>query len=289
MPTFSMYFNAVYVLESLPAGEPKTGTDLYDQVIAPATYHQDNLHTEFHHIENKSALLLRLLQIARECRRARRGPLLHIETHGELNGNGIVLQSGEFVSWAELKPHLVDLNVVSKLNLLAVISACSGAQLAQVVKPTDRAPVWGIIGPKTKISAADLFVGFSCFYREFLSSLDGRAALNALNGDTAIAEWPFSFTNAEWFFGHVYRNYLRKHTADAVLQEREEHIISQLKQRQSLSTEQERWIRQDAGQRLRDHRSFFERFRRNFFMIDLFPENVHRFPIQFSELEEGSA
>jgi hypothetical protein len=60
---------------------------------------------------------------------------------------------------------------------------------------------------------------------------------------------------------------------------------SQSERGQSLSPDELARARAIANQHLRDHRTYFDDFRRTFFLIDLYPENDGRFRITFEELQ----
>lgn len=194
--------------------------------------------------------------------------------------------SADFLSWGELKPYLIDLNTCSGLNLLVCLAACSGANLVKVVRPTDRAPVWGIVGPKRPISADELLHDYSAFYTELIRSLDGRLALEALNGGPPSADWRYAFVPAERFFHHVFREYLKSHTTPEAVSARVDWIVDEVRLGRKLSPKMEARLRADARRRLEDQRPFFDSFKNRFFMIDKFPQNVHRFPITFDDIQQ---
>ena len=106
--------------------------------------------------------------IAEDCKSNKHSPFLHFELHGR--EDGIFLTSDEFVVWDELKKLLSVINTVSKLNLLVLMAACKGAHIINVVKPDDRAPLWGFIGPSKDVWDFDLQEAYERFYNEFFSS-----------------------------------------------------------------------------------------------------------------------
>src|SRR5262249_3961098 len=141
MSVYDVYYNTIYVIESLPDGEWKTGTELYNRVIKPGASKEVGLFTSFTSVSDKREFIEALSSIAADCSDNCRGPLLHIESHGD--DDGLVVASGDVVTWRELKPFLTRLNVQCGLNLLVVLAACSGANLVKVLDTRDRAPVWG--------------------------------------------------------------------------------------------------------------------------------------------------
>jgi len=71
------------------------------------------------------------------------------------------------------------------------MAACNGRDLAKVLLPTDRAPVWAIIGPPKPVKAGRILDGFKAFYTKFFQAYDGREALNELNNSPNVRDWEF--------------------------------------------------------------------------------------------------
>lgn len=280
MPEYATYIDTVVVIESLRPGDLKTGTGLFDQVIRPLAV-QQNLRSVFRAVRSKKAFFTYLNQLTTECRQGGHSPVLHIECHGSEDGIEI---AGEFVAWKELKPYLIALNTVSQLNLLVVLVACSGGHLARVVTPVDRAPVWGLLGPKKPMEAGRLFRDLSAFYRTFLSTLDGRRALEAMNGGPPSPSWSYSFIPSEWFFKVAYRSYVNQETTPHALARRADWIVAQVLLRRALPKAAASRLRRQTLRQLGNQEHFFNEFRRRFFMTDLYPRNALRFPLSYSDV-----
>ena len=281
--TRSNKFNSVYVLESLPDCDRKTGRDLFENCIFPLGKLNKNLHTSLYQPFKKSEFLSVLKTIKSDCLNNSRIPILHIEAHG--NDNSIYIASGEFITWSEIKPFLCDINRISGLNLLVIIAACDGINLAKVVLPTDRAPVWGIIGPSKVIKAGRIYEGFKAFYSELLESFDGRKALNKLNKSPEIKDWEFKFFIAEHFFLEVYQNYLKSFCTDESLIKRAKRIFKDEISggRKLHPTDEERSIGKLYNILKSTQETFFKKHKELFFMIDLIKGNDKRFDITFEQ------
>lgn len=167
-----------------------------------------------------------------------RGPILHIESHG--CSEGIATASDELIYWQELKPYLCTLNELSRLNLLVVMAACNGMDLAKVILPMDRAPVWAIIGPPNPVKAGRVIDGFKAFYNKFFQTYDGKEALNDLNSSPDVKDWDFAFINAEFFFMHVYKNYIDSLCTETALVERSKKMVRELIAGRPLNSDDEK-------------------------------------------------
>jgi hypothetical protein len=271
-------FNAVYIIESLPDGDFKTGRDLFEISIYPLGAIKEGLDTNLGQPRSKSEFFKELSSIIDNCEINARSPILHIDAHG--NNEGIATASMEFITWAELKPFLCKLNEISGLNLLVVMAACNGMDLAKVILPTDRAPVWGIIGPQTAVKAGRVLDGFKAFYSKFFEAYDGIAALNCLNCSPDAKGSEFKFCNAEFFFMAVYKRYLNSLCTEEAITARAERMLKEIGGGRLLHPNDENRIIKDLKNLLITTQEFyFERHKRHFFMMDIIKENEKRFDI----------
>jgi len=283
-------FDSVWVLESLPADDLKTGESLYRDIIGPAVARWPEVTSTFRSINSKSEFLAVLDSIEADAQGAWRWPIIHLETHG--NAKGLGLASGEFITWAELREPLTRINRATRLNLVVTLAACSGAEMRQVLHLIDQAPFLYVSGPSTTREAGQLLMDFGAFYQEVLSSLDMRRAFDLLNGNERPARWVYPVIPAEYFFRCVFEGYVSIECTPDELRERENAIVAEIGRRQSVDLNYLAQVRLEVRAMLRNQEPHFDRFRRRFFMIDEFPENDNRFTISWSDLQgqtSGSA
>ncbi len=275
-------FNSIYIIESLPEGDLKTGRDLYEDCIYPLSGLKEGLYTSLSQPFSKNEFIHTLDLIIEECKANNRWPILHIESHG--CSEGIATASGEHINWQELKPYLCALNEISRLNLMVVMAACNGMDLAKVVLPTDRAPVWAIIGPPNPVKTGRLLDGFKAFYNKFFQTYDGREALNELNNSPDVTDWDFGFINAEFFFMYVYKNYVESFCTETSLIDRSKKIVKELVASRPINpNDEERIVNELCLLLTSTQQLFFEKHKVYFFMIDLVKENETRFQITFEQ------
>ncbi len=201
-------------------------------------------------------------------------PMLHIECHG--SEDGLELADGSFADWAELKQPITELNVATRLNLMIAVAACTGGALIKAVQLSDRAPFWGLIGPTKPLSAGDLEKAFRALYLTLLSTKSLAQAVDAMN--KASAPGLFLRTTSQGLFQKGWSIYKTEHCtteAFALRAKRMHERAAQLAIKPLPSIDQ-------LKKRLVDHEpTAFERFRRSFFMCDLYPEHSSRFPLQY--------
>ena len=79
-------FSSVYVIEFLKDGNLRTGRDLYESCILPLGQIKENLCTNLAQPKSKREFFDVLSKIVDDCEANSRGPILHIEAHGNDDG-----------------------------------------------------------------------------------------------------------------------------------------------------------------------------------------------------------
>jgi hypothetical protein len=273
-------FSRIVILQSLSPSEPHTGTKIREDIEVSNLFYNRGLQIEFKDVSKKTDFLFELRNLAEGTRKSGNNPLIHIEAHGSNDTTGLVLSSSEFIGWEELKKPLIDLNIATRNNLFVVLSACYGAYLTTIVLPTDRAPCWGLVGPTKPLQADHLLRSFSRFYQELLASGNGRKAVEQLNSDAGKNGINYSLTVAEDFFAMVNEKYISKYCTNSQYEKRAREIRKQLKNRGASPPSPGSLKRFYKG----TEKSFFEKFKNIFFMIDLFPENASRFTVKYEDI-----
>ena len=280
----SNQFSQITVVESLSASELHTGRKLFEDIEALNNTLGHSLKIECIDAPDAASFWLCLSNVYQAAAAGGHYPILHIECHGDETQSGLVLADQSFISWTELKPILTEINVASRCNLLIVLGLCHGAHLVQIVKPTERAPCWGLLGPWGTVRASDLLSGFAAYYRELLTSLDGDRALAALS--TASPSSQHQFISAQGFFKRTYAAYLANYSSTSGLDRRAKTISRKLHDLGSTARPGKGAIKRRLRQ---TEKPSFQRYADHFFMVDLFPENAGRFSVSFSEVEAMSS
>jgi hypothetical protein len=152
------------------------------------------------------------------------------------------------------------------------------------VQLTDRAPVWGIIGPEVTVSPGQVFDGFKAFYKELFESYDGRKAVNELNKSPEIKDWQFKLFFAEDFFKYVYKNYFVMLCNEDALLKRARKIVMEGGAGRPLNADVEYQMIQDFYILLKSTQEvYFEKHKQHFFMMDIFEGYEQRFQITFNQ------
>jgi len=277
----SIIFTKLWVIESLPDGELKTGKNLVDNQLEDAKIAQQNLKVNFKQPVTKSEFFEVLEKIKDESLNGE-FPMIHIECHGCEDGLGVA--SGELIEWDELREHFIDINKSCQLNLMIVVAACNGANLIKVSTKLDAAPFWAIIGPESEVTAGNIQVNFGNFYKIFFKDLDGDKAIKALNLGKSGSDRKYHFLSAEGLFSRAYLKYYKSHCIGKGKSERIESLTSQAMQNPEVKNRGVNWARIQIKNGLRDEDKHFEKLKKRFFFIDKYPNNANRFKISREDI-----
>lgn len=276
---FSFAFDSVIVIESLRKGDLPTGTDLFETTIAPQSLAQ-NIYAELYHISSRAellAVLAKAFQMAMDSR----SPIIHLEMHGDTDG--LQLANGDVMEWSELAPALGKINERTRMNLLVVAAACHGWHMTDILRPVDRAPAWAIMGPPSSAKAGDLYAAMKRFYDSLLMKLNLREALDAMNDGADMGDWTYRLQSADLLYCHVFRHYMSSVLEEDSHTERVNRLVADVARAQNLDVSQSMRLRVEIGADISNHQFWFDRYKTSFLMLDLYPQNAHRFPMQFAD------
>ncbi len=140
-------FNSVAILDAIPEGELNTARRLREDLEVVAASLQVRLIIQYFRIETVAHLTDCIDSLLTSLGESGIMPMIHFEGHGYSDENRIASASGEPCTWEQLKELITPLNAAMGLNLLLVLAACYGGSFVRAIRTTDRAPVWGLIGP----------------------------------------------------------------------------------------------------------------------------------------------
>lgn len=267
----SSSFNRLVVIDSIPADEQNTAVALRDAVNAVVASQAAAPAIEYKRVESAKEFRQFLLGLCAEVGSGASVPMLHVECHGNDDGLGFADQS--FASWADLKGPLGELNVATRLNLMVAVAACTGAAIGKAITLKDRAPFWGLIGPTQEIYNDELESGFVALYTKLFETGSPQLALEALRSSNSPGM--YWCKTAQGLFEAGWRHYRKTQCTPERMMERAQRMLDTLKSRRPGPYPP----LEDLKKRLEDGEpAGYERFAATFFMHDLYPENVQRFP-----------
>ena len=274
-------FDSILVLESLPPGEQKTGTLLFDTVLKPWADANPPFTVHFNEITSKAHFMAALVAVQDQMFSRGRSPILHIEAHGD--AESIILANGDRVEWQEMRLILTAINASCGFNLLLVMAMCQGWWLSRLLLPTHPSPVWGVLGPTERVRNSELRDAMRIFYRELLKTFDARKALELMNRDKAFKDWDYKLETAELMYCKVFRRYQKEYCTGDQLVARENEAVAEIVQRNNRDIRVAFEARERARRLLRDPRQFFDFYRTNFFMLDSATADPARFKLTYED------
>jgi hypothetical protein len=271
-PDMEIQFNEIVIIESLPVGERKTGTELYQHLTAgnpvPVAVSLFTPQTAEDLFQVLDGLALR----------AQAGPwvpLIHLEMHGRKDL--IATASNERIKWDDLAVPIRHLNVAVKNSIIMVLGVCSGAFMATAAanSPFEAAPFAWLVGPDRKVYDYFLAIGFRAFYAELLASGDFTKAMIALRAHT-LPE--YTALDTATLFRKSREVYEKTQAQGSVLRQRAKRIFKQRRHALILEYGGNNKARAAVAAKIQDMSPRWDEYYRHFIMADLYPENEHRFP-----------
>lgn len=274
-------FNKIYVIESLPDSETKTGTDLHNDIIRRKLWTLDKYQSDLVLINSKLELINFFEKVKTEIKENSIVPFFHFEIHG--NPNGFVLKSGESVNWLELHHRLIELNILVNIRIWISLATCFGAYIYSIIKPIDRAPFYGYIGAWTEINVIDLQASFESFFDILLDKFNINEAVVGLNRDNPNLPVEYKLYEAKDVFKRIYEDYEKTQYEPSNFQKRLDEIV-----KQALADPQNKilnlpdsFYRSNAKKMLIEDKAYYRlKYENIFFMTDIYPENFERFKLR---------
>ena len=278
-------FNKVYVIESLDASKEKlTGKELYEDLLRWKEYQIADFKAEYISVINKTDFFKSLENIKEDCTTKGHYPILHFEIHGSSDTTGMVLTTGELVTWNELYQAVVAINSIIGNNLFITLAVCHGGFLIQIIKIDNPSPYWGFIGSFREIQVSDLLIRYNEFYNAFLRNFNLNEAIVELHKANPSVPSNYHFINSEETFKNIYKKYFNEKFSAGQINLRFEDSLkksnwdikdNKIKNQLKLKFKTELW---------KTKKDYFEKHKRTFFMLDNFPENEIRFQVKYDEL-----
>lgn len=265
-------FNRIYVIESLPSGDEKTGTKLHNDLLQWLPYRFDGFQSILMEPKNKLEWTQVMAKILADTQKGGR-PIVHLEIHGSADKDGLVLASGELVSWEEMKNVLTEINIASRMNLFVTLAVCHGAYLLTQYHLNERAFCYGILGSFDALKVSDLKIRFNEFYEELFTSFDVvKAYQRLLNANPGVND-DYECISALEMFYKVYRNYILYEVEDPE-RVKERALEAASEGGVVLNTQEEREAFQRDFARLLHQKKneYYVVHSTKFLMTDLFPE-----------------
>lgn len=269
-------FNTIVILDAIPEGELNTAL-LLNEELSDISNSTEGMFVRYSRVETFQAVADQINKLTEEVQGGGVLPSLHIEAHGFDDESGFVTARNEPCSWESFKDLITPLNIATELNLMVVMAACYGGSFARAIRVTDRAPVWGVLGPTREITAGQLNKSFCAFYSSIFKDNPEMPPFTALNA--SVTKGAYYLTTAQEFFNQVWVNYKEKLCTEDELAKRALDIKEKYEQ-QGVSCQELEAIKQNI---LDKDPELFDKFRDFYFMYDLYEMNRELYPVTYNE------
>lgn len=265
-----IHFNRIYVIESLQPNEKLTGTDLHNDLLR----YQSIVHSDFESIlrnpVDKKDWNQLFKEIEKDCKLNGNSPIIHLEVHGENLKRGLVLTSGELVTWEELYQNLVDINIAIKNELFITMAVCFGNFWLSSAFLNRPAAFRGIVGSFDELKVSDLVIRYEAFYQELFSSFDFNRAYNALKNSNPGLPNDYRCYSAEEIFALTFRDYEMNHCSQEALRKRA--LVAADASGCMNRQERRKFAREFIKKEPQKRELYFQKCYQTFFMVKKYPE-----------------
>ncbi|QHI38331.1 hypothetical protein IMCC3317_37220 [Kordia antarctica] len=273
-------FNKIYIIESLNVKDIKTGTLLKNDVLRWKKFNENHpVKTKLYSPSKRKEFFQVLDLIKSICIKNKTYPIIHFEIHGSNDKKGLILNSGDMITWEELIIKLREINIIIANNLFFTMAVCYGAYLFKAVELELPAPFCGMIGSEEAITTDDLMIRYQEFYNELLNNLNITKAYKALKKANTNMHNTYRFIDSSQAFKIIYRNYFKENTSDEAIKER----LIQVKKDEKLEFKNRQSERKyNRGFKkilLQTRQRYYSEHSETFFMIDKVPSHRTRFNV----------
>lgn len=247
-----------------------TGTDLHKDLLR----YQSIVHSDFESIlrnpVDKKDWNQLFKEIEEDCRLNGNSPIIHLEVHGEKLKRGLVLTSGELVTWEELYQNLVDINIAIKNELFITMAVCFGNFWLSSAFLNRPAAFRGIVGSFYELMESDLVIRYEAFYQELFNSFDFNRAYDALKNSNPGLPNDYRCYSAEEIFALAFRDYEINYCSQKALRKRA--LVAANDSGCINRQERRKFEREFIKKEPQKRESYFQKCYQTFFMLKKYPE-----------------
>jgi len=145
------------------------------------------------------------------------------------------------------------------------------------------------VGPIESSRAEDFLEDFGFFYKSFLDDFKFFDAFKKMNQHKIGNNRSYHLYTADHFFISLWAAYLQSEGTPTAIEKRVARVMSKAPSVVGAGKKAYGQMRDILLRQLRDHRSFFEKFRQTYFMEDAFPGMSKRFGVTYDKVLEKLA
>jgi len=264
-------FNTIYVIESLFDQDEKTGEILFNDTIKRNSERTGLFHTKFLSVTDKTTLI-EYLKLINSNSKNQYHPFIHFEIHGSNGKDGLVLNSGELVTWNELADETRQINLTTKNNLVISLATCYGAYFCKEMNILKAAPFCGCVCATSAIPTIEIIPRFTIFFETLFETLDFDLAITQLN-EANNFDYRFKFMTCDKLFEDLFNQMEKEElNVNSIIFENWVNNIAEVLKHSSTTfetTPKEQIQYQFRNELIRKTSSIKEELRKSFLIQDL--------------------
>lgn len=261
-----IHFNRIYIIESLRSSDRKTGTELYDDLLRWKQITHPDFEAVLKTPTTRDEFISLFDSILDDCVNNGIAPIIHFEIHGSSDHSGLVLTSGEFISWETLCQKLRPINHQLKNELFLTMGVCHGCYFMEKEVVDKPAVFQGIVASFYILYNDSIYIQFLAFYEELFTSFDLNLAYKKLINANPDASINYACYSAELIFAMVQTDYDDKQCTPEAFKQR---VLDEIKEGKLPSINRQdkrRKIREFIKIGLQTREKYFKEAYKTFFM-----------------------
>lgn len=271
-------FNKIFILESLPAVELQTGTELAKRINQLALYKGIDCRTVTFQVHSIQEWEKAWNRIYADIETLGEGPIIHLEMHGNTTAIGIDGGNNGIIPLNDVFQKVQHANVLSKNNVFLSLAVRLGLNVIRSLKVYEPMPFCGVLGLAETLKNDELLEYYTVFYKAFLTTPDVEMAKQVMI-DSGVDSSKFVLFKPEQIFMNAYLGYLETYKTDEQIHNKA--ISSAISQGLLFNNDE------DKNRFVRDYRVLlfltedkeYKRAASSFFMFDRYSEIQGRFAI----------
>lgn len=273
-----IFFNKLFIIQSLADSDRKTGTELENKINVWAKVNQTPIQAVLFNVETKEEWEATWNGIYTSIRDCANIPIIHLVMHGNENYVGIKKGYGGLVPLSELFDKVRKANELSRNNIFLSMAVCKGLNVIRSLSVSEHMPFCGLLASEDTLSNDESLKNYELFYMSFFTKRnidEAKAELLA----TGIHPELYKLSKPEEIFMNAMCGYLESQSKDDKIEERAKTIANMGKI--DIRDEQE-W--KDFVERVRklvkeEDEKHYQLYVQTFFMFNLYPEIEDRFQV----------
>lgn len=270
-------YNKIFVVQSLPKGELKTGLRLAEDELN-SLCDQYDLGLDYVQLENGNQFIKFMVETKSECDDIQKPifPIIHFDIHGLSDKSGIIFSSGDELKWDKFIKYCKEINEACKNNLVIVMSVCYGFHSILNVDIKDVTPFYILIAPDEKVTSSVIHNNIPLFYRTLIEKMNINYAYKHISDF-------YKLYLCEKLFVKSFYYYIKQHCKGKGKHKRIESLVTQYKTKKGDSIDDLTAIRKQFKELVKPNEKTFSMYK-NRFLLSSIPENKDRFAFSFNDI-----